>query len=131
MLLTTHVLNPDGTTICEFAFTIDAINLMITAEPREETMRAKGAAWTAGGVSFFGQQLVKAVKAQSTKDMEHAVMQMTMAVWLYQSIYGNLDAETFARSDLFYTVAADGTVRHDRVIARPQATTISFVDGGD
>lgn len=100
---TTQHLNPD--------------KLMAVAKDRVQLAREKGADWTAGAISFYGQELVKAVKVGENKDVDMAVTNMVMAAWLFDSVFGGITADTYRRSSFEFVITNDGIVSHTRLPA--------------
>lgn len=97
---------------------VDALNLMIAAESREQIARDKGRVWTEGAVPFWAQEMVKAMESyKSRKELESHATNVAMAAWLSDSIYSGLTAEQFAGSDLVFTLLPNGAVKYDRVPA--------------
>lgn len=95
---------------------VDASRLMSAAAKRVREARDRGYAWTAGAVSFFAQELMTAIKTgKRTNAVEIQAANVAMAAWLCDSLYGNVSAEQFARSDLIFTFLADGSVEYQRI----------------
>lgn len=100
---------------------IDPLRLMIMAEPREQEARRRGRVWTAGAVPFFAQELITATKANKpSKEVEMQAANAAMAAWLCDSIYDGVTAESFAQSDIVFTLLSNGAVKYDRI---PATTT--------
>lgn len=117
MKVTTLVLNADGEPHFKSEDQFDIKNLIEIAKEREQNAREKGAEWTAGAVSFFGGEVVKAVNTGEHDDVTKAIIQMLMAAWLFDSLYCGLTATHYLESDMRFTIAADGAVAHTRVDA--------------
>lgn len=97
---------------------VDPLRLMIMAEPREQEARRRGRAWTAGAVPFFAQELIEATRANKpTKEVEMQAANAAMAAWLCDSIYDGVTADSFAKSDIVFTLLSNGAVKYDRVPA--------------
>ena len=121
MNVTTLVLNSDGEPHFKSEDQFDIENLFEISKSREQNARDKGAEWTAGAVSFFGSEVVKAVNTGEHKDVSKAIIQMLMAAWLFDSLYCGITATHYLESDMKFTIAADGAVAHTRVDAMSKA----------
>ena len=117
MNVTTLVLNANGEPHFKSEDQFDIENLFEIAKTREQNARDKGAEWTAGAVSFFGSEVVKAVNTGEHNDVSKAIIQMFMAAWLFDSLYCGITANHYLESDMKFTIAADGAVAHTRVDA--------------
>lgn len=116
MILKTTVIDKDARVIHQRDFSINALRLTIAAESREELARSKGATFTAGAITFFGMQLVDALKAcKSADELDHAAIDLAMAAWLYDSVFGGVTAEQFVSSDLSFSVGPEGAVIYQRL----------------
>lgn len=115
MFIKTRVLDEKWNPVFEAETEVDAIYLMLVSESREELVRSKGADWAAGAIPFFGQELINAMKSgQQGHPIEKAAIEVAMAAWLFDSIYGGLDAEAFVKSNLEFTMMPGGAVKYDR-----------------
>ncbi len=115
MLIETRVLNEAQILVFHARTQIDALNLMILAESREDLVRQKGAIWAAGVIPFLGQELIKVMRSEQLGDaIDKAAIDVAMAAWLSESIYEGLDAETFVQSNLEFTMMPGGAVKYDR-----------------
>lgn len=92
MNVTTLVLNADGEPHFKSEDQFDIENLFETAKASEQNARDKGAEWTAGAVSFFGSEVVRAVNTGEHNDVSKAIIQMLMAAWLFDSLYCDITA---------------------------------------
>ena len=118
MVITAIVLDQNGNPMREVEVPVDPISIMVLAETREEVMRSKGAGWAAGMISYLGKQLADIAAADSSQaEVENAAIQVAIASWLYDSIYGNLEAELFAKSNLHFIVSREGAVKYDRYLS--------------
>lgn len=109
------VLNADGEPHFEATQQFNADTLFSFAEDRIKLAREKGADWTAGAISFFGQQLVQAVKTGENDDVDMAVTNMALAAWVFDSVFGGITAETYRNSNFQFVVADNGVVSHTRL----------------
>lgn len=101
ILIRTRVLDDNWERIFEADTRINAERLIQIAKSRESLARRKGMEWTAGAVPFFGTELIRAMKAEELGPaIDDAAIQVAMAAWLLDSIYGGLDADTFMGSTL-------------------------------
>lgn len=97
---------------------INAERLIQIARSREPLARRKGMEWTAGAVPFFGTELIRAMKAEELGPaIDDAAIQVAMAAWLLDSIYGGLDANTFMGCTLQFTMLPGGAVEYTRLPA--------------
>lgn len=109
------VLNADGEPHFQTTQHFDADKLIRVAQDRVQLAREKGADWTAGAISFFGQQLVEAVKVGENHDVDVAVTNMVMAAWVFDSQFGGVTAETYRNASFRFVVADNGIVSHTRL----------------
>lgn len=117
MKVITLVLNADGEPHFQSEDQINFKNLMEAAKSHESISRDKGSEWTAGAVSFFGSEVVKAVNTGEDKDVTKAIFQMLMASWLFDSLYCGLTAAHYLESAMKFTITADGVVQYARIPA--------------
>ena len=115
MKITTLVLNVDGEPHFQSEDQFNLENLFAIAKTREQNAHEKGAKWTAGAVSFFGGEVVKAVNTGEHDDVSKAIMEMLMVTWLFDSLYCGITAAHYLESDMEFTITADGTVTHTRI----------------
>jgi len=110
MKVITLVLNAEGEPHFQSEDTFDFQNLLLVAKSREQEVREKGANWTAGGISFFGTEVVKAVNTGEHDDVSKAIIQMLMVSWLFDSQFCSMTADHYLKSDMKFTISADGIV---------------------
>ncbi|WP_019303584.1 hypothetical protein [Xanthomonas oryzae] len=118
MKVTTILLDTAGEIAHRMAISMNALMLTVAAEARQDMARDHVADWAAGAVTFFGTEILKAFqsnKPDRDREMERSMMSLAMAVWVCDSVYGGLAAETFVASDLRFTITHDGIVRYDRL----------------
>ena len=119
MRIKVQILDADLEPIFESSTVINALHLVVIAEAREAMARSKGSVWTAGAITFFGKQLVELMRAGNFgEEMERAALDVVMAAWLHESIFGAMDEDTFLQSELEFDLLQDGTVRYQRQITR-------------
>lgn len=113
MLINITVLDDAFSPVFKYQTEINQLNLMIIAESREKMVKEKGAEWTAGGVTFCGKQLVEKFNASNKKnpDLQKEATETAMALWLFQSIYCGVTAESFMKTNLDLRISPDGTVQ--------------------
>ena len=118
MLIKIQVLDSNLEPVFESSTVINALHLVVIAESREAIARSKGFTWTAGAVSFFGKQLIDLMRAGNFgEEMERTALDVAMAAWLHDSIYGGVDEDTFIQSALEFDLMHDGTVRYQRQVS--------------
>ncbi len=117
MKVTTLVLNADGDPHFRSEDNFDIVNLFAVAKSREQMARDKGAEWTAGAVSFFGSEVVKAVDFGEHDDVSKSIIDMLMAAWLFDSLYSGVSEGQYLESDMEFTISHDGVVAHNRAPA--------------
>jgi hypothetical protein len=115
--VTTLILNADGEPHFCGENHLDTENLFVVAKSREQTARDQGAEWTAGAVSFFGSEVVKAVNFGEHDDVSKAIIDMCMSAWLFDSMYCGVSADQYLESDMKFTISHAGVVAHTRVPA--------------
>ncbi|MDR1064106.1 MAG: hypothetical protein LBL48_09315 [Azoarcus sp.] len=117
MKVTTLILNADGEPHFFGEDHLDTENLFVVAKSREPTARVKGAEWTAGLMSFFGSEVVKAVNFGEHDDVGEAIANLCMAAWLFDSMYCGVRSDQYLESDMKFTISHAGAVVHTRVPA--------------
>lgn len=117
MNVTTLVLNESGEPHFKSEDKFNLDELFKIANGREQLSRDNGADWTAGAVTFFGGEVVKAVNTGEHADVTKAIIQMLMATWLVDSLYFGVTADQYRESAMKFTIAANGAVAHTRVPA--------------
>lgn len=122
MKVRTLILNADGDPHFQSEDDINVESLIEIAKPREDMAREKGADWTAGAISFFGSEIVKAVNTGEHDDVTKAIFQMLMATWLFDSLYCGISVAHYRQSELQFTITSDGVVAHTRVPATTTGT---------
>jgi len=116
MRIETQAVDEAGQLVFRGQMDVDALNLMVMAETRENLARSKGRAFVEHMISSFGAQLVEAAKSgQGQSEVDKAAMTVAMAAWLMDSIYGGVTAEAFMKSDLRFTMFPGGAVKYDRI----------------
>ena len=116
MLLTVRVFDAAGELAYHEDFPVDGLTLTIVGESREALAREQGAEWTAGDVPFFAGQVLGAVRLGAGRDEIHRqTLQMAMAAWVFDHVYGGLTAEAFLATDVMFSIEASGVVRQDRL----------------
>ncbi|SDP88786.1 hypothetical protein [Acidovorax cattleyae] len=121
MKVTTLVLNTNGEPHFQSEDQFDVENLFEISKSREQSARDMGSEWTAGAVSFFGGEVVKAVNTGEHADVSKAIIQMLMATWLFDSLYCGITANTYRESDMKFTITPDGAVSHTRIPTQNKA----------
>lgn len=117
MQITAVVLDEAGVPRVNAEVQVDPISLIVLAETREDLVRRKGAEWAAGAIPFWGKQLADAaVSERPQAEIEQAAIQVAIAAWLFDSVYGGIDAELFVHSNLHFTVTPQGAVQYDRYL---------------
>lgn len=115
MKITTLVLNADGEPHFRGEDQFNIEKLFEIAKTREQNARERGAEWTAGAISFFGGEVVKAVNTGEHDDVSKAIIDMLMSSWLFDSLYCGITFAHYLESGMEFTIAADSTVVHTRV----------------
>ena len=98
---------------------VDIETLVELAKQQEQLVREKGADWTAGGVSFWGSEVTKAVDTGEHADVSKAIFSMLKATCLFDSVFIGISRDTYLTSDMELTIAANGAVMHKRVPVVP------------
>lgn len=118
MRIETQVVDEAGRLVFQGQTEVDALALMVMAETRENLAHSKGRAFTEGAIPFFGAQLVEVARSgKSQAEVENAALDVALAAWLADSIYGGVTAEAFMKSNLRFTMYPGGAVKYDRVSA--------------
>ena len=113
MMISATVLDETLAPIFEYHTEVDQLRLMILAESREDNVRQKGAQWAAGGVSHCGKEFINKFHASNepAPDFEMEAANIALALWLYQSIFLGVKAESFMKTDLEFFITPDGIVQ--------------------
>lgn len=117
MKVSTLVLNADGELHFKSEDQFDIKNLIQIAKKSEQNARERGAEWTAGAVSFFGSEVVKAVDTGEHDDVTKAIFQMLMASWVFDSLYSGLTEKHYLESDMQFIITTGGVVTQKRIDA--------------
>lgn len=117
MEIVTRVLNQEGNGFTfEGVVKINGEALISIAKSKEKLVREKGAEFTQGAIPFWGGELVKLTKQGLIgTEVEETAIQVAMAAWLFEHVYGGLSRKTFLQSSLVFTMYPGGAVRYDRV----------------
>jgi hypothetical protein len=122
MKVTTLVLNADGEPHFKSEDHFDITNLFAIAKSREKMVRDKGAEWTVGAVSAFGSEVIKAVNFGEHDALSKAIIQMLMAAWLFDSLYGGISKDQYLKSNSEFTILHTGAVAYTRIpVVTPSA----------
>jgi len=120
MRIETQAVDEAGQLVFRGQTEVDALALMVMAETRESLARSKGRAFTEGAIPFFGAQLVEAARlGKGQAEVDKAAVDVALAAWLVDSIYGGVTAEVFMKSNLRFTMYPGGAVKYDRIPAEP------------
>lgn len=113
MMISATILDASLAPVFEYHTEIDQLRLMILAESREDRVRQKGATWAEGGVAHFGKACVDKFNAaqEQAPDLEKELTDTVMALWLYQSLFMGIKAESFMKTNLDLRISPDGTVQ--------------------
>jgi hypothetical protein len=85
---------------------------------RVEMVRREGAERTAQLLPAMGEKLVETLKKNPTQDQLFKVsVEIALAAWMMDSVFGGIDEETFAKCDLAFTILPGGAVKYDRLPA--------------
>lgn len=117
MKVTTLVLNANGEPHFQGEDQFNIEQLFEIFKTREQISRDNGAEWTAGAIAFWGGEVVKAVNIGEDDDVSEAIYNILMGAWLFDSLYCGITAAQYLKSDMKFTIAADGAVAHTRVPA--------------
>jgi hypothetical protein len=113
MLISATLLGESLTPVFEYHTELDPLPLMAIAESREGHLRYKGAEWAAASVSQFGKAFINTLSELTTSspNLQKEVADIVMALWLYQSLFMNVKAESFSKANLELLISPDGTVK--------------------
>lgn len=117
MLIYTKILNATGGVAYERWTTLDAEAVIEAAEPRIESVKQNGKQWVEMSVTTLGRGLLRAVASGTRIRVNESIVDLMTAAWVLDSMFGDLDAQTFAKCKHGFTVLADGDVIYDRVPA--------------
>lgn len=96
---------------------IDPQILLEVAKSRENMVANRGESWAADAIPALGKNLVEVALAGNLGDaVDKAAMEVTMAAWLYESIFKGLDSIAFIKSNLNFTMTGNGIVRYTRTL---------------
>ena len=109
-------LNSEGQLAFEGEVKVDPLKLMILAESREDLVRSKGRVYAEGAVPFWAAEAFKAARSGGDADELHRLtLNVAVAAWLVASLYDDVGAEQFVRSNLHFTLLPNGSVKSDRI----------------
>lgn len=114
MLVKMRVFDENQQVTIHYQTAINASALIQVAKPREATMLEKGKEFTQGAVPFFGEEFIKAVRADNKVEIEKSAMQAAMAAWLSDHLFAGVSEEEFARCDLEFNMHPTGMVVYNR-----------------
>lgn len=114
MQVTTLILNKEGMPHFQSQDQFDIDHVFKLAKAREDVAKENGAEWSAGAVSHFGKEVVKAVNTGENPDVTKAIIQMLLAAWLFDSVFGGITTNQYLASDMKFTITDDGVVMHTR-----------------
>lgn len=117
MKVKTLVLNAEGEPHFQSEDQFNIENLFEIAKSSEQICRDHGAKFTAGAVSFYGGELIKAVNTGEHADVSKAIMEILQAAWLFDSLFDGVTNAQYLESDMKFTIADNGTVVHTRVLS--------------
>lgn len=118
MIVYTEVLDESAQVSFQGHTEINGLMLTVVAESREDLVRKKGPEFAQGAIPFFGSQLVEALKSRkSDTALKEAIVDMTMATWLYEFVFCGMTPEQFVASDLIFTINHIGAVGFKRLPA--------------
>jgi hypothetical protein len=116
ILIETMVIDEAGQLAFDGLTEVDGLSLMVLAESREDLARSKGRGFTEGAIPFFASELVNVVRRGEPQEaVDKAAIDVALAAWLVDSIYGGVSAEAFLSSKLRFTMVPGGAVRYDRI----------------
>ncbi len=100
--------------IFERRTTHDAQSVIGAAKPSHKVIATKGKAWADQSMKTLGRGLAKAMLAGKKQGFDQAILDLLVAVWLIDSIFGELDADEFQHSNHAFTVDSHGNLIYDR-----------------
>ena len=116
MNLHLKALDSVGELIFESSFIIDAMHLITVAESKVPLARSTGRDLTEGAVPFFAAEFLNAAQRGADADeLERLSINVSLAAWLADSIYGGVSEDEFVNSNLHFTLLANGAVKYDRI----------------
>lgn len=116
MNLHLKALDSVGELIFESSVAIDATHLVTVAESKVPLARSTGREFTEGAVPFFAAELLNAAQRGAEDDeLERFSINVCLAAWLADSIYGDVSEDEFVNSNLHFTLLANGAVKYDRI----------------
>lgn len=116
MVVHLKAMNSDGQLAFEAEVAVDPLMLMVAAESKEAVARENGRQFTEGAIPFWASEAFKAAKSGGSPDELHRLtLNVAMSAWLMASIYDQVPAEQFIRSNLHFTLLPGGAVKFDRI----------------
>lgn len=109
-------LDDTGSLIFEGCVAVDAPTLIKVSKGRVDLARTKGQSFTEGAVPFFATELLQAAqRGESEDEMHKQAINVAMAAWLADSLYGGVSEADFTKSNLHFTLLPGGAVKYDRI----------------
>lgn len=120
MLIKTHVLNLSGVAMLHATTAISAQAFFKIGESRLELASKQTQEWAAEIILHFGEQLVALTKSGTLgEQIDHAAVQVAVSAWVFDTLYENLEPDTFMYSDLELSIYLDGAIEY---VFRPVLT---------
>lgn len=117
MNLHLKALDSAGELIFENSVAIDATHLVAVAESKVPLARSTGRDFTEGAVPFFAAELFNAAqRGADSEELERLSINVSIAAWLADSIYGGVSEDEFVNSNLHFTLLPNGAVKYDRIM---------------
>lgn len=82
--------------IFERRTTHDALSVIGAAKPSQKVVATKGKAWADQSLQTLGRGLAKAMLAGKKQRFDQAILDLLVAVWLIDSIFGKLTPTSFS-----------------------------------
>ena len=117
MKVTALVLNDQGEPHYRQEAYYNVEGMIKVAETREAVVREAGANNMANIITSSGKEYVKSVNTGEYDDMDKALANLTMMLWLFDTVCVGIDIETMCGHNFDVTIADNGAVKFTRIPA--------------
>jgi hypothetical protein len=117
MKVTALVLNGQGEPHYRQEAHYNVEGMIKAAETREAVVREAGANKMVNIITYSGKEYVNAVNTGEYDDMDKALANLTLMLWLFETVCAGMDIETICGHDFDVTIADNGAVKFTRIPA--------------
>lgn len=113
MLISAAILDETLAPVFEYHTEINPQRIFMLAEDRETEAHQRGVEWSINRINLAGKHLVDTVAASSADAtvLQNEIENIVVALWVYQSLFMNVNAKSFTKANLELKISSDGTVQ--------------------